>query len=76
MFGIPTMTTDYTNDPEIFDPKKFQVNPDLSREKNLYYLHKAIVTAYRKAKIPRKVANEVAERNANNILDTLLSENF
>lgn len=75
MFGIPTMTTDYTNDTGIFDPKNFQVDPSLSREKNLYYLHKAIVSAYRTAKIPRKVANEVAERNANIILDELLSTN-
>lgn len=75
-YGIPTVTVDYTNDTNIFDPDNkdhFQVDFSASRESNLYKLNKAIISAYRKSKLPVQVAREVAARNATQILDRLLT---
>ncbi len=76
MFGIPTLVTDYSNDPTIFDPnddRLFKVDAEASRETNLYRLQKAMVAAYRKAGVPNKTAKEVAVRSGSGILDALLN---
>ena len=76
MYGIPTLVTDYSNDPSIFDPNdkdQFKIDLEASRDKNLYYLQKAMVAAYRKAGVPNKTAKEVAVRSGSNILDALLN---
>lgn len=76
-YGIPTVTVDYTNDTNIFDPNNkdhFQINQLANRESNLYRLNKAIISAYRKAKLPVQVARQVAARNATQILDKLLGD--
>lgn len=76
MFGIPTLVTDYSNDVKVFDPnneEQFKVDPTATREKNLYYLRKAMVKAYRAAGLPVRVANEVTDRNAVEILEELLN---
>lgn len=76
MYGIPTVTVDYTNDTAIFDPNdkdQFQVDPSLGRENNVYRLSKTIIAVYRKAGLPVRVGKEVAARNATQIIDALLN---
>lgn len=68
MYGIPTITMDYSIDPQIFDINDFKYRLDMSEEKNLYWLKKMIVSAYRKSGISGKLADAIAVRNASELI--------
>lgn len=73
MYGIPTLEFDYANNPAIFDPSTYEIDPNQSIDQNRYRLRKAMLAAYKKSGISNRVAYDVISRNIDQVLTQILN---
>jgi hypothetical protein len=56
---------------QVLDALNFRYDPEASREKTLYWLRKAIIATCRKKGVSAKLAEEIATRNVDQVLDQI-----
>lgn len=68
-YVTPTLRTDYSIDPRVFNVRHWEYDHNKSPEANRYRLAKAIVAAYRKKKYSVKESKQFAARNCRELCE-------